>query len=47
MAARIKELGHQVWYYENIEGGHSAASNKKQVAYKDALAYTFLWERLK
>ena len=47
MAARLKEMGHKVLYYENIEGGHGAASNKKQVAYKDALAYTFLWNTLK
>lgn len=45
-AARLKELGHQVWYYENIEGGHSAAANNMQTAYIKALSYSFLWKVL-
>ena len=45
-AARLKELGHQLWYYENIEGGHSAAANNKQTAYMKALSYSFLWKVL-
>jgi prolyl oligopeptidase len=47
MAARLKEQGHKVLYYENIEGGHGAAANNKQVAFMEALAYTFLWKELK
>jgi prolyl oligopeptidase len=47
MAARLEEQGHQVLYYENIEGGHGAAANNQQIAYMDALAYAFLWEKLK
>jgi prolyl oligopeptidase len=47
MAARLEEQGHQVLYYENIEGGHGAAANNQQVAYMDALAYAFLWKELK
>jgi prolyl oligopeptidase len=46
MAARLEEQGHQVLYYENIEGGHGAAANNRQSAYMDALAYTFLWTEL-
>jgi prolyl oligopeptidase len=46
MAARLEEQGHQVLYYENIEGGHGAAANNRQAAYMDALAYTFLWTEL-
>jgi prolyl oligopeptidase len=46
MAARLEEEGHQVLYYENIEGGHGAAANNRQAAYMDALAYTFLWTEL-
>jgi prolyl oligopeptidase len=46
MAARLEEQGHQVLYYENIEGGHGAAANNKQSAYMDALAYTFFWNEL-
>jgi prolyl oligopeptidase len=46
MAARLQEQGHQVLYYENIEGGHGAAANNKQSAFMEALAYTFLWNEL-
>jgi prolyl oligopeptidase len=47
MVARMKEQGHDVLYYENIEGGHGGAANNKQAAYMRALAYTFLIEQLK
>jgi len=33
MAARLREQGHEVLYYENIEGGHGAAANNKQSAF--------------
>ncbi len=46
MAERLKETGHEVWYYENIEGGHGAAANNKQSAFMEAMAYIFLWEEL-
>ena len=46
MVARMKELGHDVLYYENIEGGHGGAANNKQAAYMSALAYTFLLKEL-
>jgi prolyl oligopeptidase len=46
MAALLEEQGHQVLYYENIEGGHGAAANNRQSAYMDALAYTFFWNEL-
>ena len=46
MARRLEEAGHDVLYYENIEGGHAAATDNKQAAYMSALAYTFLWNRL-
>jgi prolyl oligopeptidase len=36
-----------VLYYENIEGGHSGAANNKQAAFKAALSYRFLWEKLR
>ena len=35
-----------VLYYENIEGGHGGAANNKQAAHMEALAYTFLWQKL-
>jgi prolyl oligopeptidase len=47
MMARMKEQGHDVRYYENIEGGHGGAANNAQQAHMSALAYTFLWQKLK
>jgi prolyl oligopeptidase len=46
MVARMKEQGHDVLYYENIEGGHGGAADNKQAAFMRALAYTFLWKQL-
>ncbi len=46
MVARMKEQGHDVVYYENIEGGHGGSANNKQAAFMSALAYTFLWKQL-
>ncbi len=46
MVARMKEQGHDVIYYENIEGGHGGAANNKQQAFMSALAYTFLLKEL-
>lgn len=43
MAAKMLEQGHKLLYYENIEGGHSAAADNKQRAFMDALDYMFLW----
>jgi prolyl oligopeptidase len=47
MVARMKEQGHDVLYYENIEGGHGGAANNDQAAFMRALAYTFLLKQLK
>ncbi|GGC81002.1 prolyl oligopeptidase family serine peptidase [Undibacterium terreum] len=48
MAAKMLEQGHQnVWYYENIEGGHGGAANNAQRADMSAITYTFLWDMLK
>jgi prolyl oligopeptidase len=46
MVARMEEQGHDVLYYENIEGGHGGAANNKQAAYMAALGYTFLAKEL-
>jgi prolyl oligopeptidase len=46
MMARMKAQGHDVTYYENIEGGHGGAANNEQAAYMQALAYTFLKQKL-
>ncbi|MES2071382.1 MAG: prolyl oligopeptidase family serine peptidase [Pseudomonadota bacterium] len=48
MAAKMLEQGHtNVWYYENIEGGHGGAANNAQKADMTAITYTFLWDMLK
>jgi prolyl oligopeptidase len=46
MFARMREQGHDAWYYENIEGGHGVASNNEQRALMAAIEYTFLWTHL-
>jgi prolyl oligopeptidase len=46
MMAKMEEFGHDVMYYENIEGGHGGAANNEQAAYMQALAYTFLKNKL-
>jgi prolyl oligopeptidase len=46
MVARMDEYGHDVGYYENIEGGHGAAADNAQLAFKWALVLEFLWQRL-
>lgn len=46
MTAKMKELGLDVLYYENIEGGHGGAADNKQKAHMSALEYTFLWHKL-
>jgi prolyl oligopeptidase len=47
MMAKMQEQGHDVIYYENIEGGHGGAADNKQAAFMSALAYTFLWQQLR
>ncbi len=46
MFARMREQGHDAWYYENMEGGHGVASNNEQRALMAAIEYTFLWKHL-
>ena len=46
LVARLEETGHDVQYYENIEGGHGGAADNKQAAFKSALAYEFLWRTI-
>ncbi len=46
MVARMTEQGHDVLYYENIEGGHGGAANNQQRAHMSALAYVFLARQL-
>jgi len=46
MFAKMKEQGHDVLYFENIEGGHGGAADNKQAAYMSALGYAFLIKEL-
>ncbi|GIE84622.1 prolyl oligopeptidase family serine peptidase [Actinoplanes regularis] len=46
MAALLRARGHEVSYYENVEGGHGAAADNEQAATVSALALEFLWLRL-
>lgn len=47
MAARMQSMGiENVWFFEDTEGGHSAASDNRQAAFTRALSYRFLWNSL-
>ena len=46
MAARMLQQGHEVLYYENIEGGHGGAADNAQRADMLALEFSFLWQQL-
>ena len=46
MAERMREQGHRVLYWENIEGGHGGAADNAQRARMTALEYGFLWREL-
>jgi len=46
MVAKMEAQGHDVLYYENVEGGHAGSANNKQTAFMSALAYQFLWNQL-
>jgi prolyl oligopeptidase len=35
-----------VLYYENIEGGHGGAANNEQASFMQAMAWTFLKQKL-
>ncbi len=46
MAHRLQDLGKPFLYYENIDGGHSAAANLKEAAHRRALEFTYLAQKL-
>ncbi len=46
MMAKMSEQGHDVLYYENIEGGHGGAADNGQRAMMTALAFEFLKQKL-
>ncbi|HKH91541.1 MAG TPA: prolyl oligopeptidase family serine peptidase [Gemmatimonadaceae bacterium] len=45
--ARLEELGSPVLFYENTDGGHSAAANLKESAKRIALEWTYFTRKLK
>jgi len=47
MAARMLEQGHDVLYWENVEGGHAGAADNAQTARMWALTWTFLRRQLR
>ena len=46
MAARMIAQGHDLLYYENIEGGHGGAADNFQRADLQALEFSYLWQQL-
>lgn len=46
MAKLFEESGKPFLYYENIDGGHSAAANLQEAARRTALEFTYLTEKL-
>ncbi len=46
MAKKFEDAGLAFWYYENIDGGHSAAANQTEAAKRTALEYTYLMNQL-
>ncbi len=46
MAKRFEEAHKPFWYFENIDGGHGAATTQLERARRVALEFTYLTERL-
>ena len=44
---KMSDMGHKVYYYENIEGGHAAGADLNARAYTDALEYAYFWMKLR
>ena len=46
MVARMREMGHDLLYYENTVGGHAGASDNSQAASNHALVHSYFWDQL-
>lgn len=46
MVAKMKDMGLDVLYFENMEGGHAGAANNEQRAMVSSLNYAYLMDRL-
>jgi prolyl oligopeptidase len=47
MVAKMTDMGYNVYYYENMEGGHAGASTNEQRAKTSALGTAYLLMKLK
>lgn len=47
MVAKMKDMGFEVLYFENTEGGHAGAANNEQRAMVNSLEFVYLMDRLK
>ncbi len=45
-AAKMEGLGYEVFYYENMEGGHGGTANQDQLAYRTAIEYAYFAKML-
>ena len=45
--AKMTDMGHRVYYYENTDGGHASGADLNARAYTDALSYAYLWMKLR
>ncbi|NLQ24892.1 S9 family peptidase [Shewanella sp. S-1] len=47
MVAKMKDMGIDVLYYENIEGGHAGAADNNQAAELNSMAFAYLLQQLR
>ncbi len=47
MVAKMEDMGYQVLYYENIEGGHAGAADNNQAAELNSMTFAYLLQQLK
>ncbi len=45
--AKMTDMGHKVYYYENTEGGHASGADLTARAYTGALQYAYFWMKLR
>jgi prolyl oligopeptidase len=46
MAALMESMGHPIFYFESMEGGHGAGVTNEQRAQLQAITFAYLWEQL-
>jgi prolyl oligopeptidase len=45
--AKMTDMGHKVYYYENTEGGHASGADLAARTYTAALQYAYFWMKLR